>query len=159
MKDCFFHTFWCVAANEVQRLKMESASDSASGSSKFCFHKPSFSLFLPSIIVGKISVTRSPECIIRFGSVLQINVLQCFLRIIFLPRQEPRHHTVISRLTAFPSYFQSKLRPLCIWIVPGSSESWLFTSARFCPTIQALQGPCAIFSRYNKGQITYSLLC
>ena len=46
-----------VYINEVQGLKMESASDSASGSSKFSFLKPSFSLFLPSIIIGKISVT------------------------------------------------------------------------------------------------------
>ena len=63
----------------------------------------------------------SMECILRFGSVLLINTLQCFLSIISRPRQEPRHHTVKSRLTVFPSYFQSKLRPLCIWIVPGSS--------------------------------------
>ena len=42
---------------------------------------------------------RSLECILRFGSVLQIKV----------------------------------------------PESWLLTSARFCPTVQALQGSCAIF--------------
>ena len=50
----------------------------------------------------------SLECILRFGSVLLINTLQCFLSIISRPRQEPRHHTVKSQLTVFPSYFQSK---------------------------------------------------
>ena len=63
----------------------------------------------------------SLECILRFGSVVLIKTLQCFLSIISRPRQEPRHHTVKIRLTVFPSYFQSKLRPLCIWIFPGRS--------------------------------------
>ena len=106
----------------------------------------------------------SMECILRFGSVLLINTLQCFLSIISRPRQEPRHHTVKSRLTVFPSYFQSKLRPLCILIVPGSSALFdqnlgFLPRQDFFQQSKLFRGHARFFSRYNKGQITYSLLC
>jgi len=39
------------------------------------WHKPSFPLFLPSII---LEIYPSLECILRFGSVPQIKILQCY---------------------------------------------------------------------------------
>ena len=54
-------------------------------------------------------------------------------------------YTVKSWSSALPSYIQSKVPPSpdCKVLL---IRIWFLTSARFCPTVQALQGPWAIFS-------------
>ena len=48
--------------------------------------------FFPFPSITNIEKFPSLECNLRFGSVLQIEILHCFLGIISRPRQEPRHH-------------------------------------------------------------------
>ena len=124
------------------------------------WHKPSFSLFLPSIMLG---IYLSLESFLRFSSVLQIKILQCCISMISRPWQEPRHHILwIFDQLHFLLMPSQKFCPHRIaklyW-----SESWLLTSARLCPTVQALQGRARFFLSIQQRSkyvfiTTYSLL-